>query len=131
MQTREFIFEKYGKCILSPPGIFTFAILFLPRSCIAKSSKNTQGNNVHGQLTYFSGGILLILGGEMLGCKEGKFMFQQIKANFLCSFPSLPWNKNFCFRHIISCKENKFKTNFFCKEFYFKSHFSFLLSCKK
>ena len=51
VQTQEFIFEKYGNCTGGPAGpcislIFSFAIWFSAQSSVAKSSENTQVNNV-------------------------------------------------------------------------------------
>ena len=77
-------------------GLFPLAISFLPRSFIAKSSKNTQGNNVHGQLTYFRGILLILRGGDAIATS------QVVKKRSLCSanksqfsFVLLTsWNKN-------------------------------------
>ena len=74
-------------------GLFPLAISFLPRrSFIAKSSKNTQGNNVHGQLTYFRGILLIVRGGDAIATS------QVVKKRSLCSahksqFSIVPWNK--------------------------------------
>ena len=83
-------------------GLFPLAISFSPRrSFIAKSSKNTQGNNVHGQLTYFRGILLIVRGGDAIATSKA------VKTRSLCAahksqFSLVPGNNNFlCTCHIL------------------------------